>query len=489
MIRFNRKTGFLALGVGTLGTFMMIPRVHAELVYENGAAEPNQIQTQVDDRAATRQNLESSEKAQATMQAQQPAPVQVRQQVQMLPAPVAAAPMPVAPAPTQMVALSPPAPVAALDPAASSAAPGSEAPNMSHSEMLRRERMRTELKNEDVLQTRLEELRLRDEQKRTNQILAPSPTGDEAAVVAPSGPALGLQQQAVVAPVTEHPGQPVLVPALAPALVPPSQPLPGQQVASIQNTTTMDQTGAVGISSASSSSNDTSPKDKSIFGLTARGGISNMSASNLGYSISPQFSAGIAGSVAASDYLSIELGYTYSQYGVSIQPSSPFVQQIQNSNAAMGSNSLQSITLNQNVIDAGIKFSLLGPDSRIRPFVSGGVGYSKAYVNYNQATLNVINSIPGAQSLGTDYDLTQYLGYVGGGLDVKLARNITLGFDFKYYDVLSSSESNGLNNYAFYGGNPYANGASGQTADKQYVGGSLSTANFYTAMAGLTFNM
>jgi cytochrome b involved in lipid metabolism len=172
--------------------------------------------------------------------------------------------------------------------------------------------------------------------------------------------------------------------------------------------------------------------------------------------------------------VTIQLGYTYSQYNVGLTSENSYY-------AYTNGQNLQTLTLNQNVFSAGVKIDLLGPDSRIRPYVSGGGAYSKGYVNYNSQILSQINANPYLASLGTDYDVSQYLGYLGAGLDVAITRNISVGVDFKYYDVISSNQNNNLNNYAF--SNSYV------TPDKAYVGGSLANANFYTMMAGVTFSM
>ena len=54
---------------------------------------------------------------------------------------------------------------------------------------MRRERTREELKNEDILQERLEELRLRDEKRRTDQLLGTTSQDPNA----PVAPIAGLQ--------------------------------------------------------------------------------------------------------------------------------------------------------------------------------------------------------------------------------------------------------------------------------------------------------
>src|SRR4051812_40446870 len=132
MKRNNRTQIRMALGAGLLATLGLLPQARAELVYEpEGVSEVSNntpAQVRAEDRAATRDALEASERVQTTVQS------------------------------TRLVS----EPQAAVQP---------EVQSQSRTELMRRERTRTELKNEDILQERLEELRLRDEKRRGQQLL------------------------------------------------------------------------------------------------------------------------------------------------------------------------------------------------------------------------------------------------------------------------------------------------------------------------------
>ena len=69
-----------------------------------------------------------------------------------------------------------------------------EVQSLSKTELMRRERTREELKNEDILQERLEELRLRDEKRRTDQLLGTTSQDPNA----PVAPIAGLANQQVL---------------------------------------------------------------------------------------------------------------------------------------------------------------------------------------------------------------------------------------------------------------------------------------------------
>jgi outer membrane protein W len=219
--------------------------------------------------------------------------------------------------------------------------------------------------------------------------------------------------------------------------------------------------------------------DKMQVTITPRFGINGM-ADQGAFQVSSQFATGIGLSVAATDNLSLELGYTYAEYGINLASSNPLIQYIQ---AYSGGNNA-SMSMNQNIIDLNAKLYLMGPDSRIRPFVGLGAGYSFAYVNYNSQILNYINQMGYQNVLGNDYNLNSVLGDLSTGVDFKVGKSVSVGVMFKYYRVLSSTESNNI-----FNGN-YMNSAFGvvQNADKQYVTDSLSGANFYSAMAGVSFS-
>jgi outer membrane protein W len=291
----------------------------------------------------------------------------------------------------------------------------------------------------------------------------------------------GVQEQTVTPPVTERPGE---------------APAKGRQAAAASGVA-----GATGPSGASQLAGVASqnpadasviaasmdlekPKDKSVFYVMPRAGLGAMSSQG-GYDVNARFAGGLALGVATSDYLSFELGYTYAEYGVNIASGNPFVQQLQSMQYPYGGNAnANTLTLKQNVVDAGVKLHLLEPASRIRPFLGGGAAWSKGFINYDQRILNALKQNPyfANSPLTSDYEMTSYMGYLSGGLDVKMNQSITLGLMAKYYAVLSSNENSQLLNYAFY--NP---GYAGQAPEKQMVGGSMGKTNFFTLMAGMSF--
>lgn len=438
----NLKSLGTALGAGLFATVALLPQAKGELVYENGAPAANNAaaNAQVDDRSTMRQALGASEKVQVTLQTQQAAP-----------------------APTDVVT---PAPVA------TAAAAPIETENLSKADLMRRERQREELKNEDILQERLEELRLRDERRRTQEVLT---TGAATGAVTPTDAAsaaasAGMKEEVIVAPVTDHPGKPALAPSMAPAAAAPVAPM-------------AQDSGMMGTSVATAPSAD-SYGEHTNFSIGPRAGISNMIGDSGYFNVTPHYALGLAADVSASDYLSFNVGYTFSQYGVSMASSNPYVIWAQQQAAMLGQGNFQSLNMNQNVFDAGIKLHLLGPDSRIRPFIGGGGAYAMNYINFSSQILAEMGP-----NMSPDYKVNDFLGYLSTGADFKISKNISVGAEFRYYAVLSYSQSSSLNSYygAFYG-NPYYGGVNPYNQDTAVAGGSLGQNSFYSILGNASFS-
>lgn len=426
MKRFESVKWSAALGAGILATVALMPQANAELVYEDG----------VEGRAALREALDSSEKAQAAVTA-----------------PAAAAPAATVPqATTPVVIVQPAQPVVAAPVPQIEVGPPAETTEIQHlskSELMRRERLRQEMKNEDMLQERLEELRLQDERRRTDSLF-----GQENAPAASVAPAAALQEQIVTAPVTENPG--------AGVVKVPVQEAPAATV----------ETGPIGQSSVADISNES---DKSQFYLLPRAGFTELS-NKSGLDIRPRFSGGIALGVVSSENVSFEFGYTYSEFGVAMASVAPYAYQTQ-----------EPVAMKQNLIDAGMKLHFLSTHARLRPFISGGGAYSLSFINYDQAILNRINQDPSLKFMAGDYKLSSYLGYLGTGLDVKVNRSISIGATFKYYTVLNSRERSSMLNNTAYGvpyGYMYPTSADWE---KQAVGSSVAKNSFYSILFGTTF--
>lgn len=455
-------------GAGLIVSMAALPQARGELVYEEQLSVQGQAGARVDDRETLRQVINTSEKAQVTQQAQ----AQV------------VAPAPVAIAPAQAVQ------VAQVDVGATSAA--TELQHLSKTELMRRERMREEMRNEDVLQERLEELRLRDEKRRTDQLMGAASDGStqvpifqsQAQAPAPVAASAALQTEVVVAPVTEGGPAPASIAPAQQTLVASAYPLVGAP------TSVMVADSVV------------KPEDESAsVSIMLRGGVAGMS-SNSAYEVTPQFSTGIGVGFGVTDNLTVEGGYTYNRYGVTAASTNPYVTYVQNVKAYQGYDlTFNTVREIQHVGDAGLRVYFLGPNSKFRPYISGGGGYSKNFVNYDEAILAALRE-QGLQNMGRDAASSSFLSYLSTGADLKLSKSISLSVLFKYYNVLSARDDRTINDAALAGYynqnlyNPYGGyyGYGGYNAayvqpdsDKKIVGGSLARQNFYSMMAGVTF--
>lgn len=423
----NRWSSVLGAGLlsGIAASVVAVPYAHGELVVGEPATE------------------------QVTTVQAVPA-IQVAPAVQTVPviqaAPVAQAQLP-APATIQVHQVQTSEPQIQVGPAQTLL---TDAESLPRSELLRRERGRQEKNNEEALRERLEELRLREELRRTEELKATlSNLGGAQAQPAP------VVQQAVAAPVTERPGV----------------------VVASQDHVLVSQAAAVSMAEDEDS-------DHTILYIAPRAGLGEMRGT-VEYDIRPRFTTGIGLGLVSSDNLSFEVNYAFSEYGVALASGNPYVQW---ANAYGYNPNVESVAMKQNVVDAGLKLHFLGPKAKLRPFIGGGAAYALSYINYDQRILDVLNRDAYLRTLATDYELTQYLGYLATGLDLKVNKSMSVGAVFKYYTVLSSRERGPLNNPALYG-YPYYGGYSVSSGDyeKQYVGGSLARTSFYSILGGVTF--
>ena len=416
------------IGAGVLATLAVLPEAHAELIYDDQiqqqpAAAPAAPAARVEDRETTRQVIRTSQKAEATLQQ---APQVVSQPIMLMPA-------------TQPAVSTPPV--------------TAEIQNLSKSELMRRERMREEMKNEDVLQERLEALRLKDEQKRSDQILAMPATN----AVAPATATLPMKEE-------------VISQGMAPTavVVASATPVKSDQISTAQ---------AASVTSADASTSAPAEKKTTMI-IAPRGGLTEINATSQ-FNISPRFTAGLGLAVAASDNVIMEVGYSYSEFGVSNNSigASTYVQ------PGLPNNAFQSLVMKQNVFDLGLKVYILGADSKIRPFIGGGGAYAKTFVNYDPTITNFYNSV-GQTQMTQDVQLASFLGYLSTGIDVQVTKSVSVGAMFKYYQVLSSTNQY-QNPTSPYG---YAGGYS-PDMDKQMLGSSVQNSSFHTITAGVNFSL
>ncbi len=381
-----------------------------------------------------------------------PIPVQV---IQTQPAPVA---VPAQPYPVFITAPAP-APVAAP-----AAAPAASEQVQSRTELVRRERMREELRNEDLLQERLEDLRLQDEKRRTGQVLgqadasptSPAPLGGFAATTVASSPAPVIQEQVVSVPVSDQGASSAGVSTLRAADFQSSS---GDEVFTIR--------------------------------IVPRGGLSSFAGASP-YNIQGRYTVGAGLDMGVSDHLGFEINYSYSDYGLALNDSTALALSglLNPYGFAYGGANNWTGALKQNVVDAGLKLHLLGMASRIRPFIGGGGGYSRSFLNYDPRILNFLRQY--GYGVPADYELSQFLAYATAGLEIRISKSVNVGASYRYYTVLSSRQNQDLYNPALYGAYPgalYGYGGLGgmNSVGQQFVGGSLSNTSFNSVTATVSF--
>lgn len=331
-------------------------------------------------------------------------------------------------------------------------------PKLTQSELLRRKRMRQELQNEDALQTRLEELRLKKEQELSSQIMS---GGAMNASVQPAQQPAPAQVQVVSDQLQTSQAVPMV-----------AQPVVAGPTAS---------TSALATSTAEAKEIEQEEKnDKTTISIVPRAGVANIVGPS-GYDVNSDFSLGAGVVFGFSDHFSIDASYTYSEYGLNIASANPFVNTYQYYFNSGLSPNRKTLNMQQHIGDAGLRVYLLGRKSKVRPYAAGGMGYSQSAVNYDPAIQTYLRQIGAGNS--TDYEFNQYLGYLGAGLDVQLSDSISVTAGGKYYSVLSATENSTLNNVAFF-----SPGVMNPSAyDKAQAGGSLSSEGFYTLQLGVSF--
>ncbi|MBI3556357.1 MAG: hypothetical protein HY074_08860 [Deltaproteobacteria bacterium] len=333
----------------------------------------------------------------------------------------------------------------------------------SKAEVMRRSRLREELKNEDLLTQKLEELRLKDELKRTDDLLG---SGVSKGASAPEAP---MQEQRVGT-------------AAAPA--PATAPANAQLNAPVTITgAPIDASTSSGKSVANADATEEKAEKPNRITVTPRFGTGSIT--NSIYNVSAKFAAGLAVGMELSDNFSITGGYTYASYALGAGTSlySPY--------GYNQSSYQQTINLNDNVIDLGAKASLFGRQSRIRPFLGGGAAYRMGYVNYDsttQAALARLNTYS-----AQDVSITGFAAYIEAGLDVKITDLIAITGNLRYFNMLSSKQSNPVDPNAFVNSGYYNNYGYGMASNLGYnnsatsaAGSALASQNFYQAMVGLS---
>ena len=240
--------------------------------------------------------------------------------------------------------------------------------------------------------------------------------------------------------------------------------------------------------------------------LQPRGGISEIRRVE-GFSAQSRYAVGGSLGIGVSDYITFDMGYTFTEYGVAMANGSTLLQNYQNIynyygyggyNYSSYNQNLETMTMKQHVADAGLKLYFLSPSFRLRPFIGGGAAYSRNFVNYDPRLISLLQSV--YPNLNSNYEVAAYMGYVSAGFDVILSKSVAIGTVLKYYRVLSAKENQQFNDTSLYnnGGSSYPYGGyssygyggaynMGDTnAEKRQIGSSIARADFYSVLVGLS---
>ena len=186
------------------------------------------------------------------------------------------------------------------------------------------------------------------------------------------------------------------------------------------------------------------------------------------YDIKSSLSLGIGAEMDISDNFGINLAYTYSKFDIGLAAGNPFYGY--GTYGGYGGSQLQ---YHQNLFELTGRLYLLPRESMFRAFVGGGIGYNTGYINYRSgyAYYSQYNQT-------NDYTLSQFVGVLEAGADVKVASSVSIGALFKYNPILSSRENSPLNNYGFYGYGGFSN----VTQEQAVAGGSIAREGFWSIL-------
>lgn len=202
------------------------------------------------------------------------------------------------------------------------------------------------------------------------------------------------------------------------------------------------------------------------------------------YDISDATSLGLAADFSVDDNIAVNIGYTYAEYEIGLLQNGNYYNGFNNYyynmykyNAYLNNNQ-NKLEYNQNTIEAGVKYLLFDRSSKIRPYFGAGGAYSMGYLNYTQRQLNTFQGNPFANNNGqlNDYEISSWAAVLQLGTLVNFSDTFGLGVHYKYYKLLSSSEDQKINNYAFIN-NGY--GYAVAPTDKDFVRGTLADSDFH----------
>jgi outer membrane protein W len=331
------------------------------------------------------------------------------------------------------------------------------------SEKSREKRGFQESVNNELVIQKLEDKRLKQEEKLTDEINKKFTLEDDASA---GTAAPVLKEEAVVKPITEAPSAANEMTAAPTGETAQAKPIVQDQISNYQSSTNM--------SVAPISGKSTDEKAfKSGVSIVPKAGVASIRTH--GFDLSPKFMTGVGLSFDVSDNVAVEFGYAYSENGMRVATGYGY-------GAYSPTNEL---TFKNNTFDLALKLYLTGMDSKVRPFIGGGAGYSIGYVNVDQQQQNAYGLYYGYGANNTDYTLKQYQGMGQLGLDLRVASNVSIGAAYKYYMPLSSSESEDGIPYGYFYATPYTR----LDAQKQALRGSIRDSNVSVVQvqAAITF--
>ncbi len=168
-----------------------------------------------------------------------------------------------------------------------------------------------------------------------------------------------------------------------------------------------------------------------------------------------------------NDRLLFTFGYTYARYDVPVSNSyGNYRVSTRNSLSAR-----DEMEYNQNIFSLGTQIRLFHTESNLRPYVGGGVGHVRGYLNYKD---DGYDSYRGNSNSDADYQVTSWTAFMRAGFDLKFSEGVGFGVDLTYNTALSSNN----NDRSYYGSS---------SRDKSRVGRSIYDEDFYVVSGGAFF--
>jgi len=290
------------------------------------------------------------------------------------------------------------------------------------------------MNNELVIQ-KLEDKRLKQEEKLTAEINKRFTIEDEA----PAGTAAPvMKEETVVKPISDASAVSSYGMSAAPkADASTAKPIMQDQVSIYQSSTNMSVAPVSGKPEGEKAV-------KSGISIAPKAGLSTIS--NDAYDITSKFALGVGLGFDVSDNVGVELGYAYSENALKLN----YVPGAYGATYNAYTTS-RELVYKSNTFDIGMKLYLSGLDAKVRPFVGAGMAYTVGFVNYDARTLSELQA-SGANLRTNDYQLNQFQGALQTGLELKIGTNVSIGATYKLLKPLNSNESeDGLQAGGFYG--------------------------------------